>query len=353
MGGRGLTRLSLRDELHLVEGVASLVGGGLEVIDAYRALAADRSSCAKRVRAAAGAVAAGLEQGLGLRAAVTSSVARLDPVHAAMLGVTDATGDARPSFDRARRFLAARKRLRDETTGALLYPALVVGLTLLGSIALVVFVIPAAQRLLAPLAGPDTAMAALLARGRRALTAVFAALAAAAGAAGVLLGSRGRERPVPWADRLRMRIPLLGPYELVADLFACTSALAGTTRVGIPLVDALDVAAGCCGNTVVSGRLLAASAAIAQGAHAGEELARAVAGVPEASYPFLLCGSGSDVADTAEAVAERLTVRLDRATRRLGAVLEPALIVVAGLTIVALVVSLVAPLFRLYAEVLP
>lgn len=353
MGGRSVIRFTRRDELHLVDGVASLLDGGLEVVDAYRTLAADRPSYAGRVRVAAGAVAGGLERGLGLREAVASSVVRLDPVHAAMLHVADATGDARTAFDSARRFLAAQKRLHDETTGALLYPALVAGLALVGSIALVVFVIPAAQRLLAPLAGPDASVTALLARGRRAVTGVFAVLATAAVAAGVLLGSRGRGRPVPWADRLRMHIPLLGPYELTADLFACTTALAGTTRVGMPLVEALEIAASCCGNSVVSGRLLSAATAVAQGAHAGEELARAVVGVPEASYSFLLCGSGSDIADTAAAVAERLASRLERATRRLGSIMEPALIVVAGIAIVALVVSLVAPLFRLYGEVLP
>lgn len=353
MGARGVTRLSSRDELRLVEGVASLVGGGLELIDAYRALAADPSSYARRVRSVAAAVARGLEQGLALRAAVAASATRLDPVHAAMLGVTDATGDARSSFDRARRFLATKKRLREETTGALLYPALVAGLALAGSIALVVVVIPAAHRLLAPLAGSDTGILELISRGRVATTAVSAALAAVAVAIAALVGSRGGTRSMPRLDRLRLRLPLLGPYELVADLFACTSALAGTTRVGIPLVEALGVAAACASNTVVSERLLAAAASIARGGLVGEELARAMAGLPEGAYPFLLCGSGSDVSETADTVAGRLATRVELTARRLGVILEPALIVVVGAAIVVLVVTLVAPLFRLYAELLP
>ncbi|MFW5883949.1 MAG: type II secretion system F family protein [Spirochaetota bacterium] len=353
MGDRSVIRLSRADEARLVEGVSSLVDGGIPIVDAYRVLASDTGGQVPRVRAAAAAVAEGLEWGAGLRDCLTSSVARVDPVHEAMLGVIDATGEARVSLGRARRFLIARREIRDRTIGALLYPALVTVLALAGSVALLVFVLPAAQRLIAPLAGPDAGVAALVVRGRRSVAAFSAALALAAGVPAVLAGSRGSSHPTPRLDRLRSRLPFYGRYELTADLFACTSALAGSTRVGIQLVDALGIAARCSASAVVAGRMLEAAVSIAHGAQPGEELARAMAGVPGAAYRFRLCGSGSDVAETAETVAEQLAVRLERSARRLGSVLEPALVAAVGAALVAIVATLVAPLFRLYAEVLP
>lgn len=348
-----MTRLTHTDEERLVDGIASLVDAGLEVVDAYRALAADRSAYARRIREVAAAVVADLERGLDLRTSVTSSVSRIDPVHEAMLALVDATGDARASFARARRVLATRRRVREQTAGALLYPAIVAVLALAGSVALVVVVIPAAQRLLVPLAGPNASIASLLVRARTAL-AVIATVAAGAGSAvWLFVASRRSERATPRIDRIRLRLPVFGRSELTADLFACTSALAGTTRVGLPLVEALGVAARCCANAVVSERLLAAAASVSRGGYPGEALARAMAGVPAAAYRFALCGSGSDVATTAEAVADDLARRLERTAALLNAVLEPALVIVVGGAIVALVLTLVAPLFTLYAEVLP
>ncbi|MFW5742050.1 MAG: type II secretion system F family protein [Spirochaetota bacterium] len=354
MGHGDLIRLSAAEETLLVDSVTSLLEGGVDLVEAYAAVEHVLSG---RPRAAAGALRGALETGVPPAAAARLVLARIDPMHRAMLSIVEETGEALAAFRRARTYLAIRARLRRRTSGAAIYPAFVIAATLAGALLLVTVVLPAAAELLAPLAGAGAsssvpaAISALVGRGRVIVGGAVAAIVLAATAIGwPRRAESGRAR---WADRLRLRIPIAGSMEATVDLLAYAHGLAGCLGCGVPLGDALGYAPRCVTNGVLRAELVT----VARHVRDGMEVSRAFALAREARGAvggwFLLGERGADVEASIESLARCLEERVERTAERLGTLVEPATVVVAGAFLITIVLALVKPLFELYAVALP
>jgi type II secretory pathway component PulF len=68
---------------------------------------------------------------------------------------------------------------------------------------------------------------------------------------------------------------------------------------------------------------------------------------------LLLWDAGSDGSAVADRIVSLAETRLEALTRNIAAWVEPGMIAVAGSVLLAVILSLVVPLFELYAEILP
>ncbi len=291
-----------------------------------------------------------------------------DRVHAgaALSEAFDAQGDAVPGMYTAsllageksggmeeviRRYVAYVKvvtALRRKTLSALIYPAVLLGLSMVVVSIIVLNVVPEFEAFYGGFGAELPWMTQVVVAVSNTVRNHFPLIVLGAGAA-VAAGWRWLRRPGRAAllDRVVLRIPGIGS---IAGQFA-TSQLSRTLATllggGIPLVDAIDVASRAIGNRFYAEQL----AVVGQRLREGEALAAALEA--RGIFPSVVIRM-VEVGEATGALREMLTSVADffdeQIETRLGrfvTVIEPVLLIVMGLVIAALLIALYLPLLQL------
>jgi type IV pilus assembly protein PilC len=238
--------------------------------------------------------------------------------------------------------------VKRKTVSALVYPAILTSLALAMVTFIVLKVVPAFQDFYgtfgAELPWSTRVIVAVSGFLRAQFWWVIAGLAA--GAAGFLAWVR---RPGQQArfDHLVLGLPMLGN---VAKKFA-TSQMARTLATllggGLPLVNALDIAAKSVGNQYMASQLDIVSARVREGeSFAGALEARRV--FPEVAVKMAEVGESTGaLQEMLNTVADFYDEDIATTMDRFVTLVEPVLLIVMGLVIAGLVLALYMPLFQL------
>lgn len=246
-------------------------------------------------------------------------------------------------------WLERRERIRKKISSALSYPAAVLGIAVVVVSLMLIYVVPEFERMFAGYGAelpPLTRLIVNLSQGLRedGLTWLIVLIIGA----GVLTWTRRR---LPggrnFEDRLKLALPLLGSLFARAALARFMRTLATLLAAGLPAIEALDAAAGSCGNRVYESAIRQARDDVAT----GQGLRRAMTYL-EALPPALvqMVGVGEETGRLSEMcshLADRYDEALQTAADRLGALLEPLLMAILGILIGGLVLAMYLPIFRM------
>lgn len=250
-----------------------------------------------------------------------------------------------------RRYVAHARVLaevRRKTLSALIYPALLLALSLLVVAIIVLGVVP-------EFAGFYGGLGAELPLATRAILSVselvrgyFVALALALGLAGgglwVWMRRPGRSALV---DRLLLRVPLAGAVVGKYATSQLSRTLATLLGGGLPLVDALDVAGRAIGNRHVAGALDTVSREVREGqALSASMAARGI--FPSVAVKMVEVGESTGaLQEMLNSVADFFDEEIDTTLGRLMTLIEPILLVVMGVVIAGMLLALYMPLLQL------
>ena len=356
MGNRGMIRLSPKEQLHLVESVSSLLRAGMTISEAFAGSArVVRSSAPTR---AAQAIHSRLRDGGSLTSAVQTVIAAPHPFLLAMVKVTDETGAAGDLLSRVEEYLRSQIDFSESARTAAIYPAFVIVLTLLGALLLQLVVLPELGRFLTDAGLLETNQAgSLVNSGGRFIRRLFVIVG---GFVTLAVLARVRRPSVASTSavaatlaRIRLVVPVFGQLELTQDLLSVAEATGAMIACGVPLDHALELAVECTTNSWISAELRGAVGKI----RAGVSPARALVSIlgRRGFMPHWLeqTENGGDLAHSLDAMIRSLRDTHRRLITRLGAVVEPLLVVIAGGILLVTVNSLVRPLFGLYELVMP
>jgi type IV pilus assembly protein PilC len=148
-------------------------------------------------------------------------------------------------------------------------------------------------------------------------------------------------------DRMVLRIPVFGPILHKATVARFARTLATTFAAGVPLVEALDSAAGAVGNVVYRNAVLQ----IRNGVSTGQALQHAVqmTGVfPVLAVQMIAIGEEAGSLDQMlDKVASFYEEDVDNAVDNLSSLLEPMIMVILGVLVGGLVIAMYLPIFQL------
>jgi type IV pilus assembly protein PilC len=238
--------------------------------------------------------------------------------------------------------------VKRKTVSALVYPAILVSLALVLVSIIVLKVVPAFSDFYSsfgrdlPLATRIIVAVSTLVRRQ------FLLLVVVAAGAGVALAGWIRQ-PGQKArfDRAVLRVPFLGP---VSQKFA-TSQMARTLATllggGLPLVNALDIAARSIGNQYMAGQLDIVAGRVREGESFAAALdARGV--FPDVAVKMAEVGESTGaLQDMLTTVADFYDEEIATSMERFVTLVEPALLVMMGIVIAGLLLALYMPLFQL------
>ncbi|QKT03651.1 type II secretion system F family protein [Ectothiorhodospiraceae bacterium 2226] len=293
-----------------------------------------------------------LEAGRELAVALARHEAIFTPLYVSLVRVGEQSGRLDDAFAQIARYLEQEKDTRERIKSALRYPTIVL-IALAVAIGVInVLVIPAFAGIFER-GGTDLPLAtrALLA------TSNFFVVAwpylIAAGVAGYLAVRQyvrteaGRYR---W-DRLKLRLPLIGPIILRATLARFARTFAMTQRSGVPLIQGLTVVARAVDNAFVEERILQ----MRNGIERGESLSR-TATATAMFTPLVLqmiavgeeTGAVDEMMDEVGAAYER---EVDYDLKSLAANIEPVLLLAVGALVLILALGVFMPMWDMATAV--
>lgn len=333
------------DVAALSQDLASLLGAGLSVLEALRTLAASEAQPARR--AVLLNVAKRVSDGLPLSAALSGDAAHLPQLLIATVSASEQTGDLATALTRYGEHQQRVRALRSKVIGAAVYPMLLLGLGTLVVIFLLGVVVPKFAVLIESTRRElPWSSQLLMAWGRlvaahataAGIGALLAMLAAIAGLRHLLhTGARAR-----WIQS----IPLIGPGIRLfrhSQLYRTTGML---VKGGIATPRALQLAANLLGDGDRT-RLAQAVARIHEGRSLSDALREAGLADPVATSMLAVAERTGAMAEMLERIAAFHESRLQSAIELISRLFEPALMILIGLVIGAIVVLMYLPIFDL------
>jgi len=151
-------------------------------------------------------------------------------------------------------------------------------------------------------------------------------------------------------DRILLKLPILGSLIrkiAVARFSRILSTLLGS---GVPILEALDIAAKTAGNVVVENAIIAVRDGVERGEHFVEPLKQTKV-FPDMVSQMVGVGEQTGTLDTMLGkIADFYEEEVDAAIKNILSMIEPALIGFLGVTIGGIVIAMYLPLFTLVGK---
>ena len=342
-GRRGLAASQLTI---LTQQLATLIRAGLPMDDALAALADEASD--QRLRGLVAALRSRVLEGRSLADAMAEYPESFPEIVVATVRAGEQSGELAEGLERLAEYAEARDNLGREVIAAFAYPVLLLVVAfavvagLMGSVVprvVDVFVnlgaeLPWLTRALIAISGFLSAYGGLL---------VVLALIAWMLWRLALRQEKNRERK----DQALLRLPLLGRVLRSADTARATRTLAVLTAAGVPVLEALRLAA----STLKRVPLRDAMRRAAQRVREGTQIARALAetrAFPPVTLRLIASGERSGrLAEMFDAAALQQAREVASALAVLRAVMAPLVILLVGALVLAIVLAILLPIFEL------
>ncbi len=343
-------RIAKKDLLILNQEFLALLKAGLPIPTVLELVI--KRQAHPRLRHVLESVREAVKGGASLSEAAERHPAIFSPLYVASLRVGEKSGDLPETLGRyiahLKRTIALQKRL----SAALIYPAILMGLTIAVVIFLLTVVVPAFSEIYsdfqAQLPYPTQVLLAITGFVRDYLLLILPLpFLALFGLWQWRRTTRGRLR----LDRFLFRLPLLGHIIQDFSLASFCRTLGTVLAGGMPMVPALQIASGSLHNRATQEQVLKTIPAVTGGASVAQALEDAKAAPP---LVLEMVGVGERTGGLEEMlshVADFLEEELDHRLSTMTTLVEPAIMVTMGLIVAGIVITMYLPIFHLSSAI--
>jgi len=343
-------RVPRRELMHFSRQLAVFMTAGIPVLEALDVLTEEVGSRAfQRILAE---MAEALRSGETFASAAEAHPEAFPPYYLGILRSAELTGNLDTVLDQLAEYIERDTEARRKITSALIYPAIVLGLSIVAVVMITAFVLPRFKTFF-------TSLHATLPLPTRALIAVanffvndwyvFAGLAALLVAMVIFGTSTRRGREI--RDVVVLRIPVLGDLIRTATLERFCRILCSMVGAGVPLPEALQVT----GNTSTNAVFRRGLSTAREGMLRGEGLASPLAQTnlfPVAARRMFLVGESTGTLDNQlDTAAHYFDRELDYKLKHFTSLFEPAVILFVGIIVGFVAIALVSAMYGIYRQV--
>jgi type IV pilus assembly protein PilC len=269
-------------------------------------------------------------------------------VYTASLLAGEKSGNLEQVLRRYVSYVKVVSSVRRKTISALVYPAILVALSLIVVTIIVVKVVPEFGNFYNQF-GKELPLSTRLIVAVSNFVTSYIVLIVAAIVASVLgiwgwLQQPGQKRRL---DRAVLRVPMLGPIAQKFSTSQGARTLATLLGGGIPLVNALEVTSRSLANQHMSAQLTVAAQQVREGRSLAATLQES-GSFPDVAIKMVEVGESTGaLQEMLNSLADFYDEEIDTNLARFVTIIEPALLVIMGLVIAGLLLSLYLPLFNL------
>jgi type IV pilus assembly protein PilC len=334
------------DVIFFATQLAVMVDTGVPLTDALDAIGEQSGNPGLRalVRELAGDVKGGTE----FSAALEKYPRIFNNLFVALVRASEASGTMGRMLQRVSEHLEEQRKIRKKVKSAMTYPLCMLGFCVVVVVSLLVFILPRFEKIYASKGSALPAPTQVLMTVSHTLTGYWYAFLA--GAIGAIVGTYSYVRTPRGRillDRIRIRMPLLGPMYCKACLARSLRTMATMTTAGVPVLDGLQITARVSGSHSYEQMWLDVADGVREGVSLSQQLfdqelvPRTVAQMIDAGERT---GKLSMVMDrVARFCEDDLRTSIDTLT----SMIEPVMIIVMGLVIGSIAIALLLPVFSL------
>ncbi|MBY4676585.1 type II secretion system F family protein [Marinobacterium arenosum] len=290
-----------------------------------------------------------VNSGTDLSTALRGFPLYFDDLFCNLVQAGEQSGALETMLERIASYKEKTESLKGKIKKAMTYPAAVVVVGIVVSAILLVKVVPQFQDIFKSF-GADLPAFTLLVIGLSEFAQKWWYVALGAMLAGGYFLVRLKRRSRKFAeaiDRAVLKIPVLGPILHKAAIARFARTLSTTFAAGVPLVSALDSAAGASGNVVYRNAIIQ----IRNGVSTGQSLQNAVnmTGVfPNMTVQMIAIGEEAGSLELMlDKIASFYEEEVDNAVDNLSSLLEPLIMAILGVLVGGLVIAMYLPIFQL------
>src|ERR1700677_4770310 len=239
--------------------------------------------------------------------------------------------------------------LKKKIKKALFYPIAVLGVAIIVSTILLIFVIPQFESLFKGFGADLPAFTQMVVDLSRFMTHkgwMVLIVVAAIGYAFLYFHKRSRNMR-RFLDRMMLKFPIIGPILVKSAIARFARTLSTMFAAGVPLVEAMQSVAGATGNIVYEEAVLRMKDEVAT----GQRLQRAMENTglfPNMVVQMIAVGEESGSLDTMSGkVAEFYETEVDNAVDGMSSLLEPLIMAILGVLVGGMVIAMYLPIFKL------
>jgi len=294
-----------------------------------------------------------IEGGSSLHESLKKHPLYFDDLYVNLVEAGEQAGALESLLDKVATYKEKTEALKKKIKKALFYPAAVLGVAVIVTLILLLFVIPQFEALFKGFGADLPAFTRMVIEMSRFVQdqgwwmgLIFA------GAVFTFFYFKKRSRALrQFIDRLSLKIPIVGPILVKAAIARYARTLSTMFSAGVPLVEAMDSVAGATGNIVYETAVLRMRDEVAT----GQRLQRAMENTglfPNMVVQMIAVGEESGSLDAMAAkVADFYELEVDAAVDGLSSLLEPLIMAILGVLVGGLVIAMYLPIFKLGAVI--
>ena len=343
-------RVKGTDLMHLSRQLAAFLRGGIPILDGLDMLAQEASNAT--LRRALADVADGLRQGEPLAEAFDRHPKVFPAAYRSMIRSAELTGSLDTVLDRLTVYVEREVAAKNQIKSAMTYPAVIVVLSIGVSLLLVTFVLPKFRVFFASfdqeLPLPTRMLLGLSDLVRDYWWSGLAGSVTFAVLATLYLRSDGGKLR---RDRVLLKVPVIGDALRYSIVERFARVMSSMLQAGVPLGDAMNVAADAVANRPAAIKLRVAREAMLRGDGIAGPLADTDL-FPAPARQMLRVGEDTgSLDDQLETVASFYEKELDYKVKQITTLMEPAVLIVMGVIVGFVALALVSAMYGIYGKV--
>jgi len=349
-GGAG-SRITAKEIAVFSRQLATMLKSGVPLVTAFQIIAGGLKN--PRMRTMVDKIRAEVEGGGSLYEALSQHPVQFDELYTNLVKAGESAGVLDTILDEIASYKERIESIKGKIKKALYYPVAVIGVAIIVSAILLIYVIPQFEGIFASFGAALPAFTQAIIDLSRWLRSngLFLLFGIVAAITALIMAKKRSTRFAHWLDRISLKIPIIGDILEKSAIARFCRTLAITFAAGVPLVDALKIVAGATGNAVYN----SASARIREDVAVGHQLQLAMQQTnvfPNMVIQMAAIGEEAGSLDEMLIkVAEAYEEEVNNSVDALSSLLEPLIIVFIGIIVGAMVIAMYLPIFKMAAVI--
>jgi len=289
-----------------------------------------------------------IEAGVSIPEAMAKHPKAFSELYVAMIKAGDEGGILDTILQRLSVYLESAEALASKVKGALVYPAVVLGLAMCVTIFLIVGVIPTFQTIFESF-GAELPLPTKILIGLSNILRHYFLIILGVPVALFFAFKKWRDTPSGrlTTDRFFLKLPVFGDLLRKVAVAKFSRTLGTLIKSGVPIIQSLDTVAKTSGNKIIEAAILTAREEVRKGEHIAEPLKKS-GQFPSMVVQMIAIGEQTGNLDTMLAkIADFYDEEVDTAVKSLTSLIEPLVMVILGLVIGGIVIAMFMPMFEM------
>lgn len=340
-GGSGV---KLKDLAIMSRQMATMIGAGLSLLRTLNILA--EQSANKRLQTVLGDVRDQVESGTAISEAMHKHAVVFPPLMVNMVRAGETGGFLDGALEAVAENFEKEVKLRGAIKSAMTYPVIVLIMSLLGVLAMLIFIVPVFEKMFNGLGKQLPAPTELLVIISHQMVWIAPLIAVVAVAFALWWPRHKNDEDVRRRlDPFKLRMPVFGALIKKIAIARFSRNFANMISAGVPILQALRIVGETSGNWVIENSLQE----VAEGVRQGESIATPLS--KQAVFPpmvtqMVAVGEDAGSLDTMlDKIADFYEQEVESTTEQLTSLIEPLMIAFLGVVIGGMVVALYLPIF--------